>query len=209
MDAGSPFQCDHWVPLVVLSYTISVLGAYCSLQWAGQIPHSKGWRLALWLSGASLAMGGGAIWSMHFIAMLACRLPVRVAYDVRLTLASLLVAILVTGVGLATVGVGRPRVPKLLAGGAFTGLGGAGMHYTGMAAMRLPAQTKYSPALVLGSVLVAILAGTAALWIAFNMRGALQRLASSLAMGVAVCSMHYPGLAAPHIVPTAAAGPRS
>jgi PAS domain S-box-containing protein len=209
VDASSSFQCNHWVPLVVLSYTISVLGAYCSLQWASQIPHSKGWRLALWLSGASLAMGGGAIWSMHFIAMLACRLPVRVAYDVRLTLASLLVAILVTGVGLGTVGVGRPRVHKLLAGGAFTGLGVAGMHYTGMAAMRLPAQTTYRPALVLASVLIAIVAATAALWIAFNMRGALQRLSSSLVMGVAVCGMHYTAMAAAEFVPSAGAGLRS
>jgi PAS domain S-box-containing protein len=209
VDATNPFQCNHWVPLVVLSYTISVLGAYCSLQWASQIPHSKGWRLALWLSGASVAMGGGAIWSMHFIAMLACRLPVPVAYDVRLTLASLLVAILVTGVGLGTVGVGVPRVHKLLAGGAFTGLGVAGMHYTGMAAMRLPAVTTYRPALVAASVLIAIVAATAALWIAFNMRGALQRLASSLIMGVAVCGMHYTGMAAAEFVPAAGAGPRS
>jgi NO-binding membrane sensor protein with MHYT domain len=198
------FRCNHAIPLVVLSYTISVLGAYCALQWAVQIPRMKGWRLGGWVAGAAVAMGGGAIWSMHFIAMIACRLPVPVTYDVALTLASLLIAIVVTGIGLYTVGRGRSGAGRLLAGGAFTGLGVAAMHYTGMAAMRLPARTTYRPALVAASVLIAIVAATAALWIAFNMKGGLQRLSSSLVMGGAVCGMHYTGMAAAAFIPTVA-----
>ena len=110
MNAIQAVQCDHWAPLVALSFTISVLGAYCALQWAAQIPHLAGSRLRVWVAGSAVAMGGGAIWSMHFIAMIACRLPVAVSYDVTLTLASLAVAILVTGIGLYTVG-GRPSSP--------------------------------------------------------------------------------------------------
>jgi PAS domain S-box-containing protein len=154
------------------------------------------------VAGAAVAMGGGAIWSMHFIAMIACRLPVPVTYDVTLTLASLFVAIVVTGAGLYTVGRGVSSVGRLLAGGVFTGLGVAGMHYTGMAAMHLPASTTYRPVLVAASVLIAIVAATAALWIAFNMRGGLQRLLSSLVMGSAVCGMHYTAMAAAVFTPT-------
>lgn len=198
------FRCNHGIALVVLSYTISVLGAYCALQWAAQIPRSKGWHRGGWVAGAAVAMGGGAIWSMHFIAMIACRLPVPVTYDVATTLASLIIAIVVTGIGLYTVGRGKSGAGRLVAGGAFTGVGVAAMHYTGMAAMRLPARTTYRPELVAASVLIAIVAATAALWIAFNMRGGLQRLWSSLVMGVAVCGMHYTGMSAAAFVPEGA-----
>src|SRR5258706_1155009 len=201
----SAIQCDHWGPLVALSFTISVLGAYCALQWAAQIRHRSGWHRFGWVAGSAVARGGGAIWSMHFIAMIACRLPMAVSYDGTLTLASLLVAILVTGIGLSTVGVRASSTPRLLAGGLFTGLGVAAMHYTGMAAMRLPAAATYRPALVIASILIAVVGATAALWIAFNMGGGWQRLVSSLVMGVAVCGMHYTGMAAVTFHPTGAA----
>src|SRR5580765_8953539 len=129
MNTMDAVQCDHWAPLVALSFTISVLGAYCALQWAAQIPRlGGGWLLRGWVAGAAVAMGGGAIWSMHFIAMIACRLPVPVSYDVTLTLASLVVAILGAGFGLFTVGVRASSTPRLLAGGLCTGLAVAGMH---------------------------------------------------------------------------------
>jgi PAS domain S-box-containing protein len=195
------FQC-HYQPLfVILSYTISVLGAYCSLQWAAQIPLYGGRARSGWLAGAAVAMGGGAIWSMHFIAMLACRLPVTVHYDFGLTLASLLVAIVVTGMGLRIVSGGMGNA-RLLAAGLITGLGVAAMHYTGMAAMQLPARVTYRPGLVAASLVIALAAATAALWIAFHLGKGWQRLGASLVMGVAVCGMHYTGMAAAVFVPT-------
>ncbi|HET9767976.1 MAG TPA: MHYT domain-containing protein [Thermoanaerobaculia bacterium] len=200
-----PFQCHHAAGLVVLSYTISVLGSYCALQWAGQIRKAKGWLLAGWVTGAAVAMGGGAIWSMHFIAMIACSLPVPVGYDVTLTLGSLLVAVVVTGIGLHTVSV-APGTGRLLAGGTFTGLGVAAMHYTGMAAMRLDATIAYQTASVVASVVIAIVAATAALWIAFHARSFLQRGLSSLVMGGAVSGMHYTAMAAATFVPASSAG---
>jgi PAS domain S-box-containing protein len=196
-----PFQCHHAAGLVVLSYTISVLGSYCALQWAGQIRTAKGWLRAGWVTGAAVAMGGGAIWSMHFIAMIACSLPVPVRYDVTLTLGSLLVAVFVTGLGLYVVSV-APSTKRLLTGGTFTGLGVAAMHYTGMAAMRLDASITYQPTAVIASVAIAIVAATAALWIAFNARSYLQRGLSSVVMGGAVSGMHYTAMAAAIFVPT-------
>src|SRR5260370_34537649 len=94
--------------LVVLSYVISVFGAFTALQLAVAIPGAQGNALWGWLGGAALAMGGGAIGSMHFIAMLAFRMPMQVGYDVALTAGSLLVAVAVTGVGLFIVGRGEP-----------------------------------------------------------------------------------------------------
>ena len=126
--------------LVALSYVISVLGSYTALQLAIAIPQARSWGTVLgWLAGASVALGGGAIWSMHFIGMNAADMGVPVAYDASLTLGSLAMAIVASGVGLYVVGRGEGSVFKLLAGGTLTGLGVALMHYTGMAAMIMPA----------------------------------------------------------------------
>ena len=203
MNHLATFQCHYRPIFVILSYTISVLGAYCALQWAAQISTARGRARAVWLVGAAVAMGGGAIWSMHFIAMIACRLPVPVTYDVSVTVASLVVAVLATGLGLHIVSRVGGSYRKLVAGGVFTGLGVAGMHYTGMAAMRMPARTAYQPWIVAASVVIAIVAATVAFWIAFNLGSGWQRRASSLVMGVAVCGMHYTGMAAAVFVPTA------
>jgi signal transduction histidine kinase len=186
----------------VLSYLISAFGAYCALQCAVQIPRLQGRRrLIVGLVPAAVAMGGGAVWSMHFIAMTACRMPFPVTYDPLLTLASFLLAILVTGVGFYAVASERRGLVRVLAGGGFTGLGIVTMHYTGMAAMRMPARITWQPALILASVLIAIAAATLSLWFTFNLRSRLLRLGSALVMAGAVCGMHYAGMEAAVFVP--------
>jgi len=195
------FQCSHELGLVGLSYLISAFGAYCALQCAVQTPHLQGWRLVAGLVPAAVAMGGGAVWSMHVIAMTACRMPFQVSYDPLLTLASLLLAILVTGVGLYAAASERRRLVRVLAGGGFTGLGIVTTHYTGMAAMRMPARIIWRPGLILASVLIAIAAAILSLWFAFNLRSRLLRLGSALVMAGAICGMHYAGMEAAVFVP--------
>jgi NO-binding membrane sensor protein with MHYT domain len=79
-------------------------------------------------------------------------------------------------------------------GGVLTGLGVALMHYTGMAAMILQAKITYDPTLFAASIVIAVVAATVALWLAFNLRGNLQRFGSAIVMGIAVCGMHYTGM---------------
>lgn len=187
---------DYNLMLVVLSYIVAVLGSFTALQLGVGIPlaRSRGQRL-----GAVLAAGatmGGAIWAMHFIAMLACVMPFPVSYDVGETALSALIAIAACSLGLGLSGMGVLTWPKLISAGVYMGLGVAGMHYLGMAAMRMPASMVYVNGLVALSVVIAIVASIAALWLAFNMRGKLQMFGSALVMGVAVCGMHYTGMAA-------------
>lgn len=202
------FHCEHSTLLVLLSYKVSVLGAYCGLHWAALIPHVTGSARAGRVAAAAVATGGGAIWSMHFIAMIACRLPVPVTYHLPLTLTSMAVAIAVTGLGLHVVATGPGRA-RLAAGGTFAGLGIAAMHYTGMAAMQLPARMVFEPWLVVASVVIAIVAATAALWMTFATRPGLWRLLSAAVMGVAVCGMHYTAMAAVGFWPVAGHIPRT
>ncbi|HXM71072.1 MAG TPA: MHYT domain-containing protein, partial [Thermoanaerobaculia bacterium] len=202
MEPPHVLQCSYGRPaLVLLSYAISVLGSYTALQCAEQVSHARGRRRVPWLAAAAVSMGGGGVWSMHFIAMSACVLPVAVAYDPTLTLASLLLAIAVTGIGLSLFALDPAKVARLLAGGSLAGIGIAGMHYTGMAAMRLPARITYRPMMVLASILIGVAAAILALWVAFNLRDALKRFGGAFVMAGAVCGMHYAGMAAARFVP--------
>jgi NO-binding membrane sensor protein with MHYT domain len=192
--------------LVALSYLISVMGSYTALQLAIAIPQARGRLAALgWVAGAAVALGGGAIWSMHFIAMNAADMGMPVSYDATLTLSSLAMAIVASGIGLYVVGRGEGSATKLLVSGVVTGLGVALMHYTGMAAMIMKARISYDNTLFYASLVIAVVAATVALWLAFNLRGNLQRFGSALVMGVAVCGMHYTAMVAVKMTPAAEA----
>ena len=180
---------------VGLSYLISVFGSYTALQLAIAIPRAETWTGVITsVIGAAVALGGGAIWSMHFIAMNAADMGVPVTYDAFLTFASLGMGIAASAIGLFVVGRSDGAVSNLVGGGVATGLGVALMHYTGMAAMIMPARISYDTTLFSASLVIAVVAATVALWLAFNLRGNWQRFGSALVMGVAVCGMHYTGM---------------
>ncbi len=98
--------------------------------------------------------------------------------------------------GVFAVGYGRDRGRALVLGGLTTGLGVASMHYLGMAALRLHGVVRYDPVLVGLSVVIAVVAATAALWAALNIRSPVAVAVASLVMGGAVSSMHYTGMMA-------------
>src|SRR2546425_5360786 len=150
--------------LVVLSVVIASLAAYAVLGLAGRISAAET-RFAkrAWLSAGAVTMGFG-VWAMHFIGMLAFRLPVRVHYDVGITLASMVPAMLAGAIMLHVISQAKTSSARLILGGALMGAGIGVMHYTGMAAMRMDAVMRYDPVLFVVSVVVAgVGAGTAAL----------------------------------------------
>ena len=196
-------QCVHDPLLMGLSYLVSVMGSFTALQLAVAIPAART-AASKWgaVTFAGAAMGGGAIWAMHFIAMLACQMDLHVSYDIGLTVLSAVIGIVSCMAGLAIASAGVFGWGKLVIAGLFMGAGVTGMHYTGMAAMLIPAEIHYDQTLVIASLAIAVVASIAALWLAFNMRGKWQMLGSALVMGVAVCGMHYTGMAAATFMPT-------
>ncbi len=183
--------------LVTLSYVVSVLGSFTALQLAIAIPQAQpGVKKRNAILAAGTAMGGGAIWAMHFIAMLAFEMDMPVAYDTYITVLSAVIGIASCSVGLVIAGSGVFSFDKLLPAGIFMGCGVAGMHYTGMAAMLMPAEVYYNLNILMISVIIAVIASCVALWMAFRMRGPWQRFGSAIIMGVAVGGMHYTGMAA-------------
>ncbi|MFD0817382.1 MHYT domain-containing protein [Micromonospora zhanjiangensis] len=192
----------------VLSYALSVFGSLLGLTCAIRLRAASTTRQRVWwLALASFALGGTAIWSMHFMAMLGFAVDGAVLrYDVGLTLASAVIAVAALAVGLAVVGL-RAGAVRLLTGGLITGLGVAGMHYTGMAAMRLSGDIGYDRVRVVLSVLIAVVAAVAALWLAMTVRRPLAVAGSALVMGIAVNGMHFTGMTAMSVRLRPVAGP--
>jgi PAS domain S-box-containing protein len=181
--------------LVALSFVVACFASYTALDLGTRLRASEGHARLSWLLTAAIAMGGG-IWSMHFVAMLAFLMPMPVSYDVRLTVISLLLAIGVTGFGFYGMSSRHPTTLRLMLSGTFMGVGIVSMHYTGMAAMRMPAALSYDKILVAVSILIAIAAAIAALWLAFRTAALWQRALAAIVMGIAISGMHYTGMAA-------------
>jgi NO-binding membrane sensor protein with MHYT domain len=178
----------------VLSYLMACTGAALGLRCTVRALATTGRSRRNWLVTAASAIGTG-IWTMHFVAMLGFRVGgTDIRYDVPLTILSLLVAMVVVCAGVFAVGYGRDRNRALLLGGLTTGLGVASMHYLGMAAVRLHGDVRYDPVLVGLSVLIAVVAATAALWAGLNITSPRAVTVASLVMGAAVSSMHYTGM---------------
>ena len=191
--------------LVALSVVIAIMAAYAALDFARRVTFARGHARLLWVAGGATAMGFG-IWSMHYIGMLAVRLPIPVEYDWPTVVLSLVAAIAASAVALIV--VSRPRMSwtRALVGSVMMGGGIATMHYTGMAAMRMPAMCSYSTPLVALSVFLAIVISLVALWLTFRFREdratwSWQRSTSAVIMGLAIPVMHYTGMAAAQFAP--------
>lgn len=170
----------------------SALGLRCTTR---SLRHERSWKPG-WLALGALSIGSG-IWTMHFIAMIGFSVEeAPISYDRLTTVASLAVAIVMVGIGVFIVGYRGATTAALLSAGVITGLGVAAMHYLGMAGMVLQGHLEYNLTTVTLSVLIAVVAATAALWAAVSVHGFLASLGASLVMGVAVTGMHYVGMLA-------------
>ncbi|RJE86297.1 response regulator [Paenibacillus sp. 1011MAR3C5] len=187
--------------LVVFSYVVAVVASYTVLDLVGRITTSTGRVRWLWLSFGAFAMGMG-IWSMHFVGMLAFSLPVPVAYNLYTVVLSVIVAIIASFIALYVVGRDQLTLRQLLGGGLLLAIGISAMHYIGMAAMLI--DISYDPFYFILSIVIALVASIAALWLSFYFRrggkrgAAWKKLGSGLIMGAAIVGMHYTGMTAAH-----------
>ena len=191
---------------VALSVLMALLSAYAAVDLAGRVTSSRqsSWRFA-WSTGGAVAMGIG-IWSMHYIGMLAMRMQMVVLYDWPTVLASLLAAILASAVALYVVSRKTMGAAATVLGSLCMGAGIAGMHYIGMAAIRMPARCVYNVPLVLLSIALAAVIACAALRLTFASRHVTKAFTwgkslSAVVMGFAIPVMHYTGMAAARFVP--------
>ena len=196
---------DIW--LVLLSVVVAVNASFVALDLASRVTASRGSRAEwAWFTGGTIAMGVG-IWSMHFVGMLSFGLPVPTSFDIPITLAALLAAILASGSALFIATRGTLSAARLLAAGLLMGIGILSMHYIGMAAMRMQPPIEYAWPLVALSVLIAVAASLMTVWSAFRLRedtiltAFWSKAGSAIVMGAGICGMHYVGMAAAYFAP--------
>ncbi|MBW3630304.1 MAG: PAS domain S-box protein, partial [Gemmatimonadetes bacterium] len=200
----------HHEPLLVgLSVLTAIFASYAALNLVYSVSLASGKARVAWLAGGAVAMGSG-IWSMHFIGMLAFRVPgTPVAYDPSLLVLSVVTAMLASGLALFVAARGRGGYRSLLAGASAMAAAIAGMHYIGMWSMRMGATIRWDRGLVAASLAIAFAASYAALWLAFRYsrderyRVAWVQAAGSSVMGLAIAGMHYTAMAAAAFEPAA------
>jgi diguanylate cyclase (GGDEF)-like protein len=186
--------------LVFFSFVVAVLASYTALDMAGRVTNSAGRAAKFWLAGGAFSMGLG-IWSMHFIGMLAFDLPIPLGYDPMITAGSLVISIGASALALWLVCQRDLPFVRVVNGALLIGIGIAMMHYSGMAALRMQPGIIYHMGWLAASLVIAVLASGAALWLAFRLRSQVQNLqlwrgVAALVMGLAISGMHYTGMAA-------------
>jgi diguanylate cyclase (GGDEF)-like protein len=190
---------NYW--LVSLSIVVAVFVSYTALNLSSRVSSASERPARLWLTGGAIAMGCG-IWSMHFVGMLAFSLPLALSYDVATTLASLVIAIGISGFALSIASPARITLKRRTAGAVAMGLGICAMHYSGMSAIQILPMITYEPWLLVASGVIAIVASFVALWlfsllrVVSSWRMQIVRLGAALVMGLAISGMHYTGMAA-------------
>jgi NO-binding membrane sensor protein with MHYT domain/methyl-accepting chemotaxis protein len=195
---------QHDWRLVVIAGIVCFIASLVAITLLHRAQATSGFARAMWLVIAGAASGCG-IWTTHFIAMLAYDPGVAVGYDVSLTLLSLLVAAVVTGLGLATA-VYVPKQWGAAAGGAMVGAGVICMHYLGMRALEIPAHVEWSWDLVAASILVGCALGVAALTLATRRRDMYGTFGAGTLLTLAIVAMHFTAMGAVTIVPDPARG---
>ncbi|MHC8321926.1 putative bifunctional diguanylate cyclase/phosphodiesterase [Pseudomonas sp. GB2N2] len=195
-------NCTHDPFLVLLAYLVACVAGFATLDMAERVGHSENptsQRIWRWVGAGCLA---GGIWAMHFIGMLAFQAPVEIHYDLPVTLASLLIALLASWLAMHTLSHPRLSLWQYVQASVCIGLGIAAMHYVGMQAMHANAMPYYQPLLFALSIVIAIGASLAALLLSSRLRvgsGVLHQLlkfSASLVLGAGIISMHFTGMAA-------------
>ncbi|WP_369369906.1 MHYT domain-containing protein [Promicromonospora sp. Populi] len=185
----------------LLAYAISCTGAATGLACTSRARAASGGTRAAWLVFGAIALGGTGIWVMHFVAMLGFSASgVTIRYNIPETLLSAAIAIVVVGAGLFITELGKRKLAAMIVGGTLAGAGVAAMHYMGMEAMEMSADVVYDPTYVIASIVIAVVAATAALWCTVHIRGTLATIVATLVMGLAVTGMHYTGMAGVSVI---------
>ena len=193
--------------LVLLSIVMAIQGAYVGLSLAVQIADATGIRRRLLLAGATASLAV-AIWTMHFVGMLAVRLPFQVDYLVLPTLLSFLVCAIVVGAAVYATSSGPLTLLRLTLSSCLMGGGIFTMHYIGMSALDASTYMIHEPVYVASSMAIAIAASGLALWLATGRGGRPPLILSAIVFGLAISGMHYTAMTGVTLYPfaTAASG---
>jgi NO-binding membrane sensor protein with MHYT domain len=188
--------------MVALSFAFAVIGSFVALSAAARLASGGGKQSRSGLLTIGVALGGIGVWSMHFVGMLALKMDVGSSYSMTETLVSLVVVIVSTSLAVNYAAKAPKDLVRLVTAGSLLGLSVVVMHYLGMFGLKINGYIRWDYGIVVLSAVIAVVAATAALWLAFNSNSLEKRLLAAVAMGVAVCAMHYTGMYAAEFICT-------
>jgi diguanylate cyclase (GGDEF)-like protein len=199
--ATTPFlESSHDPWIVLASLVIATLASFVAMDLARRVRGDDDRLNVLWWTVGSVVMGTG-IWSMHFVGMLGFLLPIKLGFTALLTVVSWGVAVGASGLALWVASKAAFGARQLMGAAAAMGTGICAMHYLGMAALDMVPGIVWDWGTVVLSGVIAMGASAAALAIFALVRQRQRHLmrvqmVAALAMGVAICGMHYTGMAA-------------
>ncbi|MEQ1487839.1 MAG: EAL domain-containing protein [Methylotenera sp.] len=175
-----------------------MFGSFTALAHAARMRQSQGKSAFVWMLTGGITLGL-AIWSMHFIGMLAFHLPIPLSYDLSLTVLSALPAIGAALLGFYVIHTAFVSNLRIFVASLIMGAGISTMHYTGMAALKMLPAIEYNSTYYALSVLIAIVASWGALLMMYRgekikLPEYLRFALGSLVMGLAISGMHYTGM---------------
>src|SRR3569623_3102267 len=189
---------DPW--LVALAVIVCCVGAFAIVQMFGRAQVTGGMQRLGWLF--LTAVGAGAtIWCTHFVAMIAFKAGVPVTLDPVLTIASLIVAIVGTGIGFG-IATWRHGPIHSMVGGAVVGAAIATMHFAGMAAYRVDGIIAWRTGYVVAAIMCAVVFGAAAMLVLGSEKLGRHRVVTgSLLLVTALATLHFVAMTALRITP--------
>lgn len=187
---------SHDIGLVILAALICLFASYTTFNLRERARGPQTWSRFAAISAAAVVAGGG-VWATHFVAMLAFRPGLPMGYDLGLTILSVAIAVIISGCGLVV--SLQSRFAAL--GGAIVGMAIVAMHYTGMAALSLPAIKNWDMHYVMSSIVISVGFGSLALWAAARGHGFKGRLTATGILVLAIVGLHFTAMSALSFTP--------
>ena len=184
---------QHEFGYVLLAALVCMLACGTAVGLMGRVAKARGLK-RLALVGTTATVTGAGVWATHFVAMLAFKTGLPTAYAVVDTLASLLVAIALFG-GAFHIAL-RPGRHSAALGGAMAGLAIGAMHYLGMSGFHIEGTVDWDFGMVGVSLAIGVGLGAAAFWLARSGPGIGRRIGAILLLTLAICGLHFVGMAA-------------
>ena len=199
----NPIVTSSFQPMyVVFSFLVALIGSLIALSLARNIKQADGSFSTLHTLAAGVSLGGIGVWAMHFIGMMALKLDVANSYALIETGLSMLIVIAASSLALGFVARAPEQMNRKILAGTVLGLSVAAMHYVGMYGMKFGGYITWDYVYIAASIVIAVVAATVALHLSFQSTTTTQRFGSAALMAVAVCAMHYTGMAAANFVCT-------
>jgi diguanylate cyclase (GGDEF)-like protein len=194
---------DHNPISLVAAVLVCVLGSLLTMRLFSRVRNTRGSARASWIALTGI-IGGSAIWTTHFVAMMGYEAEVLAGYEPTVTLLSLVLAIMVTGIGLA-IAAATQRSALIEAGGAVVGAGIASMHYVGMSGYQVQGHLEWNMNYVLASLVAAGLFGGLATSRVARPVTRFCRYGGGVALVLAIATTHFIGMTAVTVVPDSGA----